>query len=200
MRARSVWPATPPSWAAKSVQLVKRRPGRGRTPLARRPGPMASTGRRSRPPRHARYGPARARSTGRAAAVRRKRAGRLRASWRHSCRICDERSSRPSWPVPSRWYSRRGLLGGRLRSRLGGRARRRLRRLRLAASTEARRAAIRVDDLAVATFAIGTSGHRTRRSMSIGILALSDSPLSTKLSEFRRAQAARITSWLPAPG
>ncbi|MEO7984912.1 MAG: 5-(carboxyamino)imidazole ribonucleotide mutase [Gemmatimonadales bacterium] len=53
----------------------------------------------------------------------------------------------------------------------------------------------------VATFAIGTSGAQNAALYAIGILALSDSPLSTKLSEFRRAQAARVSELrLPAPG
>jgi 5-(carboxyamino)imidazole ribonucleotide mutase len=53
----------------------------------------------------------------------------------------------------------------------------------------------------VATFAIGTAGAQNAGLYAVAILALSDPTLATKLTEFRRAQTARVSDLkLPSPG
>ncbi len=53
----------------------------------------------------------------------------------------------------------------------------------------------------VATFAIGTAGAQNAGLYAVAILALGDPALASKLAEFRRAQAARVSELkLPAPG
>ena len=53
----------------------------------------------------------------------------------------------------------------------------------------------------VATFAIGIAGAQNAGLYAVAILALSDPALATKLTEFRRAQTARVSNLkLPSPG
>jgi len=53
----------------------------------------------------------------------------------------------------------------------------------------------------VATFAIGIAGAQNAGLYAVAILALSDPALATKLTEFRRAQTARVSDLkLPSPG
>ena len=53
----------------------------------------------------------------------------------------------------------------------------------------------------VATFAIGSAGAQNAAFYAIGILALDDPALGARLTEFRRAQTARVSELkLPSPG
>ncbi len=53
----------------------------------------------------------------------------------------------------------------------------------------------------VATFAIGAAGAQNAGLYAVAILALSDPALAGRLTEFRRAQTARVSELkLPAPG
>lgn len=53
----------------------------------------------------------------------------------------------------------------------------------------------------VATFAIGTVGAQNAALYAVSILALADPALSSRLTEFRRAQATRVSELrLPSPG
>ncbi len=53
----------------------------------------------------------------------------------------------------------------------------------------------------VATFAIGSAGAQNAALYAVGILALADPALGARLTEFRRAQTARVSELkLPSPG
>jgi 5-(carboxyamino)imidazole ribonucleotide mutase len=53
----------------------------------------------------------------------------------------------------------------------------------------------------VATFAIGSAGAQNAAFYAVGILALDDPALEARLTEFRRAQTARVSELkLPSPG
>jgi 5-(carboxyamino)imidazole ribonucleotide mutase len=53
----------------------------------------------------------------------------------------------------------------------------------------------------VATFAIGSAGAQNAAFYAVGILALQDPELGVRLTEFRRAQTARVSELkLPSPG
>jgi 5-(carboxyamino)imidazole ribonucleotide mutase len=53
----------------------------------------------------------------------------------------------------------------------------------------------------VATFAIGSAGAQNAAFYAVGILALDDPALGSRLTEFRRAQTTRVSELkLPSPG